>query len=102
MLSAFPLVYVVTRPEAGSQVDSDAGLFPGLAECCMFEGFTLLEAAAGHNPEFSAPAHLISSLPRDWAAEMATDSAIVRLRKGITVGFVKDGVFLTREQAAEL
>lgn len=49
-----------------------------------------------------APAHLISWLPREWAAEMEADGAIVRLRAGIIAGFVKDGVFLTREQAAEL
>ena len=49
-----------------------------------------------------AAAHLIAWLPRDWAAEMQADGSIVRLRDGIIAGFVRDGVFLTREQALEL
>ncbi len=49
-----------------------------------------------------APVHLIDWLPREWASVIGTDGSVVSLRDGIIAGFVKDGVFLTREQAAEL
>ena len=48
-----------------------------------------------------ATMHIISWLPQEWAAETAADGAVMALKPGIDCGFVSDGVFYTREQAAE-
>lgn len=46
------------------------------------------------------PMHLISWLPQEWAADAAASGAIVTLKPGIVAGFVYNGAFYTREQAA--
>lgn len=45
--------------------------------------------------------HLIDWLPLDWALEHAADGRVLCLAPGVTAGFVRDGVFYTREEAAD-
>lgn len=47
-----------------------------------------------------APMHLINWLPTEWAASRRVDGSIDSLKPGIVAGFVRDGVFYTREQTA--
>jgi len=49
-----------------------------------------------------APVHVISYLPREWATSIDTDGSVLRLKAGIISGFVRDNVFYTRHEAAEL
>lgn len=49
-----------------------------------------------------APVHVISWLPKEWATSVDTDGAVLGLKPGVISGFVKDGVFYTRQEVAEL
>jgi hypothetical protein len=44
--------------------------------------------------------HVISCLPDEWAAERDAAGEIVRLKDSVIAGFVRDGRFYTREEAA--
>jgi hypothetical protein len=61
----------------------------------------LIEIAKLKNGQPS-PMHIISWLPRKWASRLAADGTVECLKPGIIAGFVRDGVFYTREQTAEL
>lgn len=45
-----------------------------------------------------ATMHLISWLPREWAESTGQCGAVLTLKPGIVSGFVKDGVFYTRDE----
>ena len=49
-----------------------------------------------------APVHTICGLPAEWAAEVDADGQIVAVKDQIESGFVRDEVFYTREEAANL
>ena len=44
--------------------------------------------------------HLIDWLPQEWATAHTDDGRVLCLSSGITAGFVRDGIFYTREEAA--
>lgn len=48
-----------------------------------------------------APMHLIDGLPREWICAWDAQGRPAALRPGIVAGFLRDGRFYTREQAAE-
>lgn len=47
-----------------------------------------------------APMHLLDGLPADWIIERDQDGRACALKASIVAGFVRDGEFYTREQAA--
>ncbi len=47
-----------------------------------------------------AAMHLISHLPGDWAARCDAQGNVLELKAGIEAGFVRDGQFYTRAEAA--
>jgi len=47
-----------------------------------------------------APMHLLFGLPEEWVSARDVDGHITALKDTIVAGFVRDGVFYTREQAA--
>lgn len=47
-----------------------------------------------------APAHLIVGLPREWAVAFTDEGAILAIKETVTAGFVRDGQFYTRKEAA--
>ncbi|MCZ6889527.1 MAG: hypothetical protein O7H39_13610 [Gammaproteobacteria bacterium] len=49
-----------------------------------------------------APWHVIEGMPDEWAAEHNGMGEICALKSTIVAGFVRDGEFFTREQAAGL
>lgn len=49
-----------------------------------------------------APMHLFCCLPDEWVAGRDEHGEIVALIDTITAGFLRDGVFYTREEAARL
>ncbi len=49
----------------------------------------------------AAPMHIISWLPREWATDVKPDGSVQALISTIIAGFERDGVFYTREQAAD-
>lgn len=50
----------------------------------------------------SAPMHLLCGLPDDWVTQRDTDGRIIALKDSVIAGFVRDGDFFTREEAARL
>ncbi len=49
-----------------------------------------------------ATMHVISWLPAAWAKAFDADGKIIELKDDVVCGFVRDGEFFTREQAAQL
>ena len=50
----------------------------------------------------AAPCHLIDWLPAEWAKAVDMKGRVQSLKSEIIAGFVKDGVFYTREEVAAL
>ena len=48
-----------------------------------------------------APMHLIAALPKAWAARCDEGGNVVELIDSVIAGFVKNGRFYTREEAAQ-
>ncbi|MEJ2088040.1 MAG: hypothetical protein P8Y69_06125 [Gammaproteobacteria bacterium] len=49
-----------------------------------------------------APMHLLCGLPDDWVTGRDENGRIVAILDTVIAGFVRDGVFYTREEAARL
>lgn len=49
-----------------------------------------------------APVHLLDGLPEAWIAERDGDGHVTRTCPGIVSGFLYDGRFLTRDEAARV
>ena len=47
-----------------------------------------------------APMHLIGGLPQEWAVRCDEDGCVLEIGDDIEAGFVRDGQFYTREEAA--
>ncbi len=48
-----------------------------------------------------APIHLLTGLPREWIVEQGNDITVLDVKKTVIAGFLRDGVFFTRDQAAQ-
>ena len=49
-----------------------------------------------------APVHLLCCLPDEWVTERDDAGRILALKDSVVAGFVRDGQFYTREEAASL
>lgn len=49
-----------------------------------------------------ATVHVLDGLPPHWVAERDTRGRVLKARSGIIAGFLRDGCFYTRDQAAAL
>ena len=49
-----------------------------------------------------APMHLLEGLPSEWAVGRTSDGRICAVKASIVAGFIRNGVFYTREQAAAI
>ncbi|MGB5279450.1 MAG: hypothetical protein WBP02_20130 [Gammaproteobacteria bacterium] len=47
-----------------------------------------------------APFHILDGVPVDWVIERDISGKIVAVKSSIIAGFIRDGVFYTREQAS--
>jgi hypothetical protein len=47
-----------------------------------------------------APMHLLEGLPSEWAVGRTSDGRICAVKASIVAGFIRNGLFYTREQAA--
>jgi hypothetical protein len=48
-----------------------------------------------------APVHLIEGLPDAWVVERGMDGMIQAIKQSVIAGFVRGGLFYTRQQAAQ-
>jgi len=49
-----------------------------------------------------APMHLICGLPAEWVTARDDNGHVIAVRDSIEPGFIRDDVFYTRQQAADL
>lgn len=47
-----------------------------------------------------APVHVLDGLPDNWILSRGHDGKVQRVRPSVVAGFLRDGVFYTREAAA--
>ena len=82
----------------------------GVSENNSHEGFkpAFLNKATGRvevarlKNRRAASMHIISWLPREWAATVDKAGLVLSLKPGIIAGFVQNGVFYTRKEAVDL
>ena len=48
-----------------------------------------------------APIHLLAGLPMEWAVELGNGNVVLAVKETIIAGFLRAGVFFTRDQAAQ-
>jgi len=78
-----------------SRLAGGRGFLP--AFCDPATGRVELARMANGQP---ATMHLITHLPAEWAENRDPAGRVLALRPGIVAGFVRDGRFFTREEAA--
>jgi hypothetical protein len=49
-----------------------------------------------------APVHILDGLPPHWVKERDGSGRVIKARPGVIAGFLRDGRFYTREEAAAL
>ena len=59
-----------------------------------------VEISRFHNGQ-PAPIHVIDGLPESWIVERNADSKAIAVKCSVIAGFIRDGLFYTRAQAAE-
>jgi hypothetical protein len=47
-----------------------------------------------------APVHTLDGVPNDWVTERDRSGRVVTVKSSIIAGFIRNGVFYTREQAS--
>lgn len=88
------LVYVGTG--GISQENHTAGFLPAFFDCESGVGF-LSRFASGA----IAPIHVLDGLPEDWVLERDAAGRVSTVKSTVIAGFIRDGYFYTREQAAQ-
>ncbi len=48
-----------------------------------------------------APLHLLCGLPREWVADWGEASQMLAVKETVVAGFLRDGAFYTRAEAAQ-
>ena len=80
-----------------SQNNHHLGFAPGY--CDVQTGETIISRFADGRP---SPVHTLDGLPVSWVALRDPSGRVLATRKGIIAGFIRDGCFYTRAQAAEM
>lgn len=80
-----------------SRNNRGAGFLPAYQN--LLTGEAVLSRFADGSP---APVHVLEGLPGEWVAARDDCGHVRRVCDSIVAGFVRDGVFYTREAAAQL
>lgn len=48
-----------------------------------------------------APIHVLDGMPEDWVEQRSLQGRVLSVKRSVVAGFVRDGEFYTREDAAE-
>lgn len=80
-----------------SENNYEIGFKPGY--CDTQTGETIISRFADGRP---CPVHTLDGLPIAWVAGRDSSGRVLTARKGIIAGFLLDGCFYTRAQAAEM
>lgn len=79
-----------------SQNNCNAGFCPAYQE--SETGETVVSRFADGSP---APVHVLDGLPSDWVVSRDADGRVSQVLNTVIAGFVRDGEFYTRQQAAQ-
>ena len=79
-----------------SRNNRGAGFVPGYFD--MQSGVAVLSRFSDGKP---APIHLLDGLPETWVVARNEQGQVLEVRPGVIAGFIRDGIFYTREQAAQ-
>lgn len=84
------------RGSAGISANNrNSGYLPAFRNRCS-QTFVIARYTDGR----PAPCHLLDGLPDSWVLERDPEGRVVRAQPGVEAGFVRDGTFFTREEAA--
>jgi len=78
-----------------SEENRSSGFRPAFHD--LASGRTALSRFADGRP---APMHLIDGLPEAWVVQRDTSGRVRAIKDTVIAGFVRDGLFYTRDQAA--
>jgi hypothetical protein len=78
-----------------SEENRSAGFRPAFHD--LASGRTALARFADGRP---APMHLLDGLPDEWVVQRDTMGRVSAIKDSVIAGFVRNGLFFTREQAA--
>lgn len=78
-----------------SQENREHGFVPAFHD--RASGRNVISRYADGTP---APVHVMDGLPAEWIAEYDESGHALAARKGVIAGFLRDGIFYTREEAA--
>ncbi len=87
--SLFESTHGVSRNNRG------AGFIPGYFD--RHSGLSVISRFADGRP---APVHVLDGLPDEWIAERDSYGRVAKARAGVVAGFLRNGQFYTREEAA--
>ncbi|EGV50968.1 hypothetical protein [Candidatus Endoriftia persephone] len=73
-----------------------AGFLPAFQD--LSSGSWIISQFADGRP---APMHLLDGLPQEWICRRDQSGRALSTREGIVAGFVRDGIFYTREAAVQ-
>jgi len=78
-----------------SRNNRGAGFVPGYLD--LHSGLSVVSCFADGRP---APVHVLDGLPDDWVAHRDACGRVTKARAGVVAGFLRNGRFYTREEAA--
>jgi len=78
-----------------SEENHSSGFRPAFHD--LASGRTALARFADGRP---APMHLLDGLPEEWVVQRDTSGRISAIKNTVIAGFVRNGMFYTREEAA--
>ena len=79
----------------GSEENRSSGFRPAFHD--LASGLTALARFADGRP---APMHLLDGLPEEWVVQRDATGRVCAIKDSVIAGFVRNGLFFTREQAA--
>ncbi len=79
-----------------SQNNRRCGFVPAYFD--MRTGRSVVSCFADGQP---APVHLLDGLPSEWVEARDAQGNVTKARSGVVAGFLRNGVFFTREAAAQ-
>ena len=79
-----------------SQENRSVGFRPAFHD--LASGRSALARFADGSP---APMHLLDGLPEEWVVQRDTTSRVIAIKDTVIAGFLRNGRFYTREQAAD-
>ena len=97
---------IATLETENQQFSGTTGVSQNNRSCGFIPAFCNLETHTVEPSRFAsgamAPVHVIDGLPSDWIESWDAEGHVNTVKGGVIAGFLLEGCFYTREQAAYL